>query len=73
MDDAGAAQLHAGEEGVETVEEGLVAAPADAQTEGGGGPSRGLPVGVHVAAAEGVDRLLGVADQHEPARGDAEG
>ena len=46
------------------VEQRLVAAPVDAERLAVGRRSRPPEVGDDVAAAEGVDRLLGVADQH---------
>jgi hypothetical protein len=30
------------------------------------GGADGVEVGVHIGAAEGIDRLFGVADQHQP-------
>ena len=44
---------------------GLVAAPVDGQRAPGRGRLRRLEIGEDVAAAEGVDGLLGVADQHQ--------
>ena len=45
--------------------QGGVAAVVGVEGEQGVGPVAGPEVGDHVAAAEGVDRLLGVADQHQ--------
>ena len=72
MGDRRATQLGAAEDGVEAVEQGLVGPPAyvEPPARGAGG---GLQVGVHVAAAEGVDGLLGIADEHESAGRLAEG
>ena len=65
IDDVLVAEPRVREQRVEGVEQRLVAAPVDAQSgvrvRGGGGHE----VGVDVGAAEGVDRLLGIGDQHQ--------
>ena len=69
------AERGAGEQPLEGVEQRLVAAPVDRQRLLHGGGVGGLEVGRDVAAAERVDRLLGVADQHHrgvPAEGPVE-
>ena len=63
-DDAFLAELGAVQHGVEGVEQRTVRAPVDAEGLGGRRRLRGLEVGDDVTAAEGVDRLLGVTDQH---------
>ena len=57
------------DEHLEGVEQRLVGAPVDAERLPGRRLLRRVEVGDDVAAAEGVDRLLGVADQDQ--RGDA--
>ncbi len=49
---------------LERVEQRAVAAPVGAERGGAVGPLGGDEVGHDVGAAEGVDRLLGVADEH---------
>ncbi len=63
--DAPVAQRRAGEDGVERVEQRRVAAPVDGQRGVVRRRLRGLQVADDVGAAEGVDRLLRVADQHQ--------
>ena len=62
--DALVAELGALEHGLDRVEQRPVGAPVDAQGLRGGRGLGGLEVGDDVATAEGVDGLLGVADQH---------
>ena len=63
--DARVAQLGTEGEPLERVDERGVAAPVGGQRLLGRGGRGRLQVGDHVAAAEGVDRLLRVADQHQ--------
>ncbi len=63
--DALVPEAGAAEQGVVGVDQALVAAPVDAQGGPGPGLAGRLQVGVDVGAAEGVDGLLGVADEHE--------
>ncbi len=63
--DVGVAELRIGEERVVGLEQPLVASPVHVQRPLGLDHLVGVEVGVHVGSAEGVDRLLGVADQHE--------
>ena len=65
VDDALVAELGAAEERVEGVDQALVAAPVRRQRRLGDGAVGGAEVGVDVGAAEGVDRLLRVADQDQ--------
>ena len=65
VDDPGVAESRASEQRVEPVEQRLVAAPVDVQRRPRAGARGGVEVGVDVGAAEGVDRLFGVADQDE--------
>ncbi len=51
---------------LERLQQRPVAAPVDRERLLGRRGGRGVEVGDHVAAPEGVDRLLGVADQHHP-------
>ncbi len=67
-DDARIAECGAAEQRVETVEQCLVAAPVPGQGRALLGEFGGLQVGLHVGATEGVDRLLGIADQHQRRR-----
>ena len=66
--DVGVAQLRIGEERVVRLEQPLVAPPVDVERPLGLDHLVGLEVGVHVGAAEGVDGLLGIADQHQGRR-----
>jgi hypothetical protein len=59
------AEVGVAEQRVVGVDERLVAAPVDVERAGRGRDPRRLEVGVDVRAAEGVDGLLGVADEHE--------
>ena len=63
--DARVAERRAAEDGGEAVEQGGVGAIAGRQGADGAGGGDGVEVGEDVGAAEAVDRLLGVADQHE--------
>ncbi|MDX6682051.1 MAG: hypothetical protein QOG94_2090 [Solirubrobacteraceae bacterium] len=65
VDDALVAELRAAERRVVGVDQALVAAPVDVERRALARGLRRVEVGVDVGAAEGVDRLLGVADQHE--------
>ena len=56
------AELGVAEERVVGVDERLVAAVVDVEGRLGAGLLGGLQVGEDVGAAEGVDRLLGIAD-----------
>ena len=62
--DVGIAQRGAAQHGLQTLDERGVAAPVDVQRAPFAGGAGGLQVGVDVAAAKAVDRLLGIADQH---------
>ncbi len=53
------------EEGIQPVDQPLVAAPVGRQRVATVGDGRCLQVGVHVGPPEGVDGLLGVADEDE--------
>ena len=65
VDDSGVTELGVGEERVVRVDQTLVRAPVDRQRRlRGGGPGR-VEVRVDVGAAERVDRLLGIGDQHK--------
>ena len=66
--DARIAEGRALEHGLEPVEQGLVGAPVDPERLGGARGVGRREVGDDVAAAEGVDGLLGVADQHHRGR-----
>ena len=68
VDDALVAELRAAEQRVVGVDQPLVAAPVDRQRRPRAGLARRLQVRVDVGAAERVDRLLGVADQHQRRR-----
>ena len=59
------AEPRVAEQRVVGLQQPLVAAPVDLERGAGAGAARGLQVGVDVGAAERVDRLLGVADEHE--------
>ena len=61
--DVGVAELGAAEEPVESPHQRRVAAVVGVERAPVAGGAGGLEVGRHVAAAEGVDRLLGVADE----------
>jgi hypothetical protein len=63
-DDPLVAELRAAEHGLERREQRAVAAPVGGQRLLRGGGAGGLEVRRDVTAAEGVDRLLRVADQH---------
>ncbi len=63
-DDAVVPQGGAGQQGLQRVEERRIAAAVDREGLADPGGLGGPEVGGDVAAAEGVDRLLGVADQH---------
>ena len=65
VDDALVPELRAAEQRVVGVDEALVAAPVDLERRALVGPVGRLEVGVDVGAAEGVDRLLRVADEDE--------
>ena len=65
MDDVVVAEAGAVEERVEGVDKALVAAPVRRQRLPGEGALGGAEVGVDVGPAEGIDRLLGVADQDQ--------
>lgn len=55
-----------GEQCLGGAEHGWVAAPVDPQaSEAGAWIVGGLDVGVNVGAPEGIDRLFGIADQHQ--------
>ncbi len=58
-------ELDAGQQRVMRVDQPLVAAPVDRQRRPAPGRVGGGKVRVHVGAAERVDRLLGVGDQHQ--------
>jgi hypothetical protein len=58
-------ELRVAEQRVVGVDQPLVAAPVDVERLAAPGAALGLEVGVDVGAAEGVDRLLGVADEDE--------
>ena len=59
------AQLGAAAQLLQRVDQGRVAAPVGGQGPAGRSRPGGLEVGDDVAAAEGVDRLLGVTDQDQ--------
>ncbi len=59
------AEAGAPQQGVVGVDQALVAAPVDGQRGPGAGHLGGGQVGVDVGAPEGVDGLLGVADEDE--------
>ena len=63
--DALVAELDPGEQRVVGVDQALIRAPVDRQRRLPAGRARRVQVRVHVGAAEGVDRLLGVGDQHQ--------
>ena len=65
VDDAFVPELGAAEQRVVGVDEALVAAPVDLERRALVGPVGRFEVGVDVGAAEGVDRLLRVADEDE--------
>ncbi len=65
IDDALVAERRAAEQRVVGVDQPLVAAPVDLERRSCAGCGRGGEVGVDVGAAEGVDRLLGVADEDQ--------
>ena len=65
VDDALVPELRAAEQRVVGVDEALVAAPVDLERRALVGPVGRFEVGVDVGAAEGVDRLLRVADEDE--------
>src|SRR3954447_2364752 len=65
VDNALVAELRVAEQRVVGVEQPLVAAPVGPQRRLGARRPRRLDVGVDVGAAERVDRLLRVADQHQ--------
>ena len=65
VDDALVPELRAAEERVVGVDQALVAAPVGRQRGLRARAASGVEVGVDVGAAERVDRLLRVADQHE--------
>ena len=67
VEDLVVAEAGAAEHGVQRGDEVLIAAPVGGQCLLVTRHARGREVGVDVGAAEGVDRLLGVADQHEGA------
>ena len=71
--DAFVAQFGAREDGVVGIDQILVAAPVDAECGLGCGLAGGGEVGIDVGAPEGVDGLLGIADQHEGGAPLAEG
>ena len=73
VDDAGVAEPRAAEERVVGVEQALVAAPVRLQRRARAGGLGGGEVRVDVRAAEGIDGLLGVADEHERPLAVAEG
>ena len=73
VDDAFVAELGAVEERVEGVDQPLVAAPVRRQRRLGDGAVGGAEVGVDVGSAEGVHRLLWVADQDQRRLSLAEG
>ncbi len=68
VDDAGMSERSRVEHRVVGVEQGLVAAPVGVQGVLRAGRPRGVEIGIDVGAAEGVDRLLGVADEHQAGR-----
>ena len=65
VDDPFVPELRAVEQRVVGVDQPLVAAPVDRERGLGAGRPGGLDVRVDVGAAERVDRLLRVADEHE--------
>ncbi len=65
VDDVGVPQARATEQRLVGVQQPLVAAPVDLERGLRAGRPRRLQVGVDVGAAEGVDGLLGVADQDQ--------
>ncbi len=65
VDDAGVAEAGTVEQHVVGVEQALIAAPVDLERALSAGHPRRLQVGVDVGTPEGVDGLLGVADQHK--------
>jgi len=67
VEDLVVAEAGAAEHGVQRGDEVLVAAPVGGQCLLVARLARGREVGVDVGAAEGVDRLLGIADQHQGA------
>ena len=73
VDDALVPELRAAEQRVVGVDEALVAAPVDLERRALVGPVGRFEVGVDVGAAEGVDRLLRVADEDERRAAVAEG
>ena len=73
VDDAFVAELGAVEERVEGVDQPLVAAPVRRQRRLGDGAVGGAEVGVDVGSAEGVHRLLRVADEDQRRLSLAEG
>ena len=64
-DDAGPTELRAAQHHLQPVHQGGVTAPVDAEGLLVPGGLRGPQVGVDIAATEGVDGLLGVADQDQ--------
>src|SRR6266540_5803549 len=65
VDDALMAEFRTAEQGVVGADQSLVAAPVDAERCSRARLSCRLDVCVDVSPAEGVDRLFGIADQHE--------
>lgn len=66
------AEGHAREQRLGGPEHGRVGAPVDPQAgQASAGGMGGLDIGVNVGTAEGVDGLLGIADQHERGGRDA--
>ena len=59
------AELRAAEQRVVCVNEPLIAAPVDVERRALARGPRRVEVGVDVRSPEGVDRLLGIADEHE--------
>ena len=59
------AEAQPAEQRIERLHERAVRAPVDGQRAADPGGLRRLQVGIHVGAAEGVDRLLGVGDQDQ--------
>ncbi|CKS36919.1 Uncharacterised protein [Mycobacterium tuberculosis] len=64
-DDVGVTQGRIAQHRLQALDQRPVAAPVDAQRVAGIGGAGRLEVGVDVAAAKAVDRLLGIADQDQ--------